>query len=391
MNFVAADLGASSTRYVSNNGEIKVLPNNVVYVAEDTVVDQEPYSSEIEAALDVSITCDNGSEFFPVRVLMGQMATRYSPTNVRPSVMSNKHTQQINYISTVMATALSKMAYGLEEDIDVYLALPPIEVKTAKEIVSKNLVGSYTVKFHKLNDLEVKFRINSVGIYEESFMAMLAYFFNMNGTIRESAKRFATGSVLSMDIGASTTDLAVVQNMQYLEKSGQTYKTGGNIARDLLTNYFRGEYGFDVPAEMAELAMAEGRIQMGNTYQDCSEEVNKAKKEFAAQIVEQIQTYFRMINVPIQTIRAIVVSGGGSMESFYIGDDGQEVHTSKPISDFITEELNKVCPGVVVEQFASGPRLANIMGLFIRANIDMHRKQAMMKAKTSENVANIQL
>lgn len=382
MNFVAIDLGASSTRYVSNTGKIDVLPNNMVYVKEETMVDQEPYSGEVEAALDVTIEYSQESDYFPCRVLVGQMAERYSPTNIKPSLMTNKHTQKINYVSAVLAMAVSKMRYGLSDDLQLYLAMPPVEAKSAKEIVKKNLVGKYTVRFNKMNNTEVKFEITDVNIYEESFMAMLAYFFDTSGKVREQAKQFANGNILSMDIGASTTDLAIVQNMRYLEKSGQTYKIGGNIARDSLMDSIREEYGFDAPIDMAELVMAEGRIQMGNTYQDCSEKVRDAKRAFAEQIVEQIQGYFRKVNIPIQTIRAIVVSGGGSMSGQYIAD-GEVVTTSEPMSYFITEALNNVCPGVAVEQFSDNPRMANITGLFIRANIDIRRKMASAAAVNS--------
>lgn len=372
MDFVAADLGASSTRYTSNNGKIDILPNNMVIIDLDSVVDMEPYSVDIESALDVTIESNNNSEHFPVRVLVGQMADRYSPTNIKPSTMSNKHVQRINYISTVLATAVSKYKYNLEDNLQLYLALPPVEVKTAKQVVKDNLIGTYNVKFNKLG-VEVKFTIDDVSMYEESFMALLSYFFRMDGSVKDAAKQYATGNLLSLDIGASTTDLAVVQNMRYVEKSGQTYKTGGNIARDFLIDSIRAEYGFDTPIEMAELAMAEGRIQMGNTYQDCSEAVNSAKKALAEQVVGQIQEYFRKVNIPIQTIRAIIVSGGGSMEGQYVDENGNVVKTSKPTSDFITEELHKVCAGVCVEQ-ADNPRLANISGLYIRANLDVRKK-----------------
>lgn len=383
MDFAAIDLGASSTRYTSNSGKIEILANNMAIIEEDTRVDQEPYSSDIEGALDVTIESTSKSEYFPVRVLIGQMAERFSSTNQKPSGMSNKYTQQINYISTVMAVALSKFKQGLGEHIQVYLALPPVEVKSAKDIVKKNLVGTYTITFHKMNNMQIKFTIDDVGMWEESFMALLAYFFDMNGAIKDSAKRFATGNILSMDIGASTTDLAVVQNMKYLEKSGQTYKTGGNVARDLLIDHLREKYGFDATIAMAELAMAEGRVQMGDACEDCARAVNEAKKTFAAQIVEQIQGYFRKVNIPIQTIRAIIVSGGGSMTGQYIDDEGKTVVTSEAISYFITEELNKVCNGVVVEQFSSNPRLANISGLFVRANIDIRKK---MKEAEDKNI-----
>lgn len=375
MDFVGIDLGASSTRYVTQNTKIGVLPNNMVFLDRNARVDLIPYSDEIEGALDVTIEKDGTSEYFPVRVLVGDMANRYSPTNQRPSGMSNKHTQRINYVSAILAAAICKHKNGLGDNIDLYVALPPVEVTSAKDYVSEQLCGKYTVTFHKTG-LVQQFTVGSVNCYEESFLAILAYFFDMSGKPRNTAQKYGFGNLLSLDIGASTTDLAVVSNMRYLEKSGQTFKTGGNVARDFLIDDLRALYGYDVPVDIADIAMAEGRIQMGNTYEDISQYVESAKKKFAEQVVEQIQGYFRKVNIPIQSIRAIVVSGGGSMRSEYVDDQQNVVVTSKPMSDYITEELNKVCPGVEVEPYSDNPRFANITGLFIRANIDIARKKA---------------
>ncbi len=380
MDFVALDLGASGTRYASNQGKINTLPNNMVFIEPDTRVDLEPYSDEIEGALDITIELDKESPYFPTRVLIGQMANRYSPTNVRPSVAANKHTQIINYVSAIAAAAVAKHKFDLKDNLSLYIALPPVEVRKAKDIVKENLTGNFTVTFNKFKNLKMTFTVTDVSCFEESFMAMLAYFFEMNGQLKESAHKYRVGNVLSMDIGASTTDLAVVADMRYLEKSGQTYKTGGNVARDFLIDDLRAEYGYDVPVEIADLAMAEGRIQMGNKYEDISEMVASAKQRFAEQVVEQIQGYFRKVNIPIQSIRAIVVSGGGSMRSEYVNDEKEVVVTSEPMSYYITKELNKICSGVEVESYSTNPRLANISGLFIRANIDIARKIAMANA-----------
>ena len=382
MEFVALDLGASSTRYISNNGKVGILPNNMQFIQLNTRVDLEPYNDEIEGALDITIECDKESEFFPVRVLVGSMAARYSPTNVRPSVMTNKYVQKINYVSAVLASAVCKEKNVLGEELIVYVGLPPVEVNIARDIIRNNLVGHYKVTFNKL-DKQVEFDIVDVGCFEESFMAILSYFFDVNGKLREQAKKYGYGNVLSLDIGASTTDLVVVSDMKYLERSGQTYKTGGNVAREFLRDDLRALYGYDVPDEIADIAMAEGRIQMGNSYEDISSLVESAKQRFAAQVVEQMHSYFRKVNIPIQTIRAIIVSGGGSMRSEYVAEDGSVVVTSQPMSYYITQELNKVCPGVEVEPHVLDARLANIYGLFIRANIDIRKRMSKVQKQAT--------
>jgi hypothetical protein len=383
MNFVAVDIGASSTRFVSNNGKIRVLPNNMVFLEPNIFVDLEPYDNSVESALEVVITKEGDPENSNIKALIGQLAERFASNNVRPSVLVNKYSQKINYISVITAVALSKIEEGLEGPIYLYLALPPIEVRTAKDAVKQKFTGKYRVEFPKFRGgIKVEFEIADVSCYEESFMALLSYFFDLNGTLKEKAKKYLTGNILSLDIGASTTDLAILKNGRYLDKSGQTYKIGGNIARDYLRDLIRAQYGFDLPAEDAEVTMAEGRLQLGNTYVDIRDLVTEAKMNFAQAVVEQMQSYFRQVNIPIQTIRAIVVSGGGSMQSQYINENGEIIKTSEPMSYYITQSLKDVCPGVEVEPYGDEPRMANIRGLLIRAKVDIAKKSKMMNQKT---------
>ena len=375
MKFVAVDLGASSTRFTSDSGKISVLPNNMVFLTPETKVDLQPYDGQIENALEVVINKEGDSKFFPVKALIGQMAERFSANNERPTVLTNKHTQKINYISGIVAAAVSRLTNDLTEDISLYVALPPIEVKTAKEIVRNNFVGRYVVDFPKYNGgVSVKVNIVDVNCYEESFMAILSYFFEMTGVPKEKSRQYMSGNILSLDIGASTTDIAIVKDGRYLDKSGQTYKTGGNIARDYLTNVIRGTYGYDLPPSDADQAMAEGRLQMGNTYADISADVANAKMTCAKGIAASMQSYFRQVEIPIQTIRAIIVSGGGSLHSQYVNENGEVVVTTDPMSSYITEALKEICAGVSVESYGESPRLANINGLFIRAKVDMNKK-----------------
>jgi len=374
MKFCAVDLGASSTRFTSNSGKVSVIPNNMVFLEKDAFVDIKPHEDTLVNSLEVVIEKDGDSEFYPVKVLIGAMAERYSSENDRPSVMMNKHKQRINYVSGIVATAFTKIMDNVEEDIDLYVALPPIEVRHAKEIVSSNFLGKYKVTLPKYKGGTVlEFTIKSVNCHEESLMSLTSFFFNTNGTPNEKSKPYYVGNVLSLDIGASTTDLAIVKNARYNDKSGQTYKTGGNIARDYLIDEIRMLEGYDLPIEDAERTMAEGRLQMGNTYKDVSDIVDRAKRKFAKSVVLHMQGYFRQIDIPIQTIRAIIVSGGGSLSSQFI-QNGEVVETTKPMSYYITEYLQEICSGVDVVPYGEDSRLANIKGLYIRASLDNAKK-----------------
>lgn len=379
--FVAADLGASSTRYVSNNGTIRVLLNNMEFLSVDDVVDMELNDQSIEHALEVVISHTGGDEQFnamnyPKKLLIGEMAERYNASNLRPNNMMKKSDQPLNYYSGVMAVAMSKM-YNPDnkEAVDLYLAFPPIEcTKDNKDAIEKKFKGRYSVEFVKLGKT-VEFEISKVYIYEESFMAVLSYFFDMNGNIRKEASGWLKGNILSLDIGDSTTDFVLVQNGKYMNRSGQTYRVGGNFVTQRVASAVSREYGYEVPIETARQIVAEGRIQAGNGWTDARKIVDKAKRDFAKQLRGNIQTYFTQVGIPLQTIRAIVVSGGGSMKGEYHDENGMPHTTSESMSKFITDELKDVCAGVEVLDYGDKPRMANASGLFIRAMVNESKKQ----------------
>lgn len=388
MKFLAVDMGASATRFACEDQTIRLLPNNMVFVEPEESIHLKKNSDDLYANLDVSITKDGVSDFFPCRALIGELANRESASNVRPSGLKNKSDQKVNYVSIITALAVSMLVNGEqnEQSVDVFVALPPAEATVAQEKVKANLLGHYTVNFARLGT-QVSFTIKDVDTYEESFLAMLSFFFNKDCTPKAEAKEFGTGNLLSLDIGASTTDLVIVENMKYLEKSGQTYKTGGNVAVDILSDLIREEYGYDIPFENACTAMAEGRMVLGNGYEDISGLVRQAKKRYARDIVQNIQNYFRKVNIPIQTIRAIMVSGGGSMQSQYINEKKEQVVTVPPMSEFITEYIKDICENVVVRTYNGNPRTANITGLLTRVNLEMKRRGAAARSGANTGVA----
>lgn len=389
MSLVAVDLGASSSRYCSDSGIISVLPNNMVFLPNMETSDIQTDTTDIESTLEVKIEKTNGNndnEYFPANVLVGIMAEKHRSTDERPSVNAHKHAQRINYISAVLAVAVSKIKYNLTDPIDLYLATPPIEIKQASEAFKTGLVGQYRVTFPKFNGgTTVEFTIEDVSCSEEALMASTSFFFNSNGAPKEDNKKYLTGTILSLDIGASTTDLAIIKSGRYLDKSGQTYRIGGNVARDNLIEQVCGRYAIDLPIPDAEKAMSEGRLQLGNTYDDVSDLVNLAKTELAKQLTQNMPTYFKRVEVPIQTINAIVVSGGGSMQSQYINDNGEVVKTSEPMSYFVTKELTSWCRGTDIVEYGEEARFANIKGLYIKAKFDSIRKA---QKKTEEVLKN---
>lgn len=386
MDFVAADLGASGTRYVTDQAKINVLPNNISIIDYDTTTNLEPNAEDIESNLELTIVKDGApSNYFPVTLLAGQMARRHSMICEVPNMNSNKHVQRVNYYSAIMAVALGKIKFGLADDIFFLMDVPPVEIENARKAFREELTGKFTVTFPKyMGGTTVSFNIVGVEVYEESVMAMMSFFFNLNGVPKEENKQFMVGNVLSLDIGASTTDIIITENGKYNERSAYTIKAGGNVARTHFINSIAAIDGYDLPEADAERAIAEGRLVEGNGYRDVGDLVNKAKRELAAQLTNGINSYFVSKGFPIKLIKALILSGGGSMTGQYINEDGEVVNTSEPLSKFVTEEIQKLSPSTIAVSYGEDSRLANIKGLFIRAKVLMAKmaKDAVKVAPT---------
>lgn len=378
-SFICIDLGASNTRYCCDDGVIHWMPNNVAEIQPETntridLWETDNLQEKIYQHLDLTIEkVDGATDFFPARVLIGKVADRYTSVSEKPSGMENKHTQKVNYINAIAATAISRWDSESVEDVYMYLALPPVEARSAYDYVSEQFCGEFKVTFNMLNKT-VRFKIVQLSCMEESYAALTTFFF-ANGKMTDKARTYGRGNVLSLDIGASTTDLAATQNMQYFERTGKTIKIGGNVVRDYVIDEVMAQKNIDLNIEGAELAVAEGRVQAGMAFIDVGDIVASAKRAFAEQIVNNMQTYFKNINIPIQNFMAIVVSGGGSMAGKYYDMDGTEHKTSESMAYYITERLKKVCSTVAVEYIDDNPRMANIKGLVHKAIFDKAKRE----------------
>lgn len=369
MDFVAVDLGASSTRYTNAEGKVHYIPNNAVFIKDmGTNLHNEAYDDIPENNLDVSIWKDGESKFFPMRVLVGSMADRFGVSMQRPSQLKKKVDQPINYMSAVLAVALSKLRCSdLGDTINLFVALPPAEVAENKFDMRDNLSGKYTVTFNKIgNDgVTLQFTINSVACYEESRLALTQFI--LDDKHRERISKFSNCNILSIDIGASTTDLAIFKKGQYINKTGRTFRIGGNLVRDAVTTELRNRFGIELPADEVDNCISEGRVQRGTKMIPIEDIISTGKERVANQIISRFDTYFASLDMSLDQISYIVVSGGGSMSSSYIDDEGKLHETSRPMSDYITNALQDGCDGVEVIYFGDEPRSANIKGLGIIA------------------------
>ena len=323
MNFVALDIGASGARFTTSSGAIQSLPNNVAFITKkddsgNVVMDPTPVEvrntdDDILNNLEFIIEKTSGqSDFFPMHGLMGNMAEAYGVAMTYPNSLASKGRQPVNYLSTLIAVTLSRIQYPtLGDNISLYVALPPAELSINKENYVNNVKGSYKVNLPRyMNGQTIEFSIDTVKCYEEGVMAVRSIFQTVRGETRENYRSYIPKTLLSIDIGASTTDIAIVKGGRYLKKSGRTIRKGGNTVRSKMTDRINAKFETEINVDSANMAMAEGRVQYGGTYKDVSDILDEAKAYVAHGIIEDMVNYFSTIDIPLTSIHAIVVSGG---------------------------------------------------------------------------------
>lgn len=391
VDFVAVDIGASNTRFASANGDklsaISIIPNNTVFIDMDTNITMDTQDKAINDNLDVSIYKSDVSEearvkiegsgepFFPMRALIGEMADRYNAVPIRPNSNTHKHNQRISYMSSLVAIALSKLSNPeMSNDIKLYIALPPIEVRNSKQDIADYFIGEYTVVFNRITDEDrktVKFNIVDVRCFEESRAALMEFIMSADET---SLNDYANSVILSIDIGASTTDFVIFNKRKFLDKTGLTVPVGGNMLHDYILDDFNTN-GEQISDDAIELLIREGRRRDGAKLVECGSIVDRAKERVVQDIMVRLNTYFSRIRMTPKDVSYIVVSGGGSMPSSYIDDSGKCKITSDPLSKFLTKVMAELSPNTQVLFFADEPRLANIRGLVSLARVEYMSKQ----------------
>ena len=381
MSFVAIDIGASNTRFVNDRRQFATIPNNATFIQKisgegELVYDMnptklEPGGREIFDSLEMIIHHPGSeSKFFPMHALLGFMSDSSDENKFFPVAIQNKYDQDVNYLSCITAVAISKLQSNLDDNIELYLALPPMELTNGQPIMKENLMGAWEVFFPKFNGgITVKFNITDVQCSQEGVLAMTSFFYDLAGQPCMDKMRYGQGTLLSIDIGASTTDLAIMQHGRILSKSVRTLKIGGNVAREYFKSIMQEKLPYDFPKEQADRGMVEGVIQAGAGIRVVSEEVTQAKRLLANQLYNKMVDYFGMIGIPLQVIETIVVSGGGSMQSQYVNEKNETVVTSRPLSEFLTETLRSKVPDITIEviNHSDNPRMANVTGLYLKA------------------------
>lgn len=290
-----------------------------------------------------------GSYFFNGSIVQREFANK----KMRPSSTAGDKPKQITTeltlnLAFLRAVELLQWASGrttneLDITFKLGILLPPLQLDTAV-VPLANLLARYK-EVHRLLPFEAKysFKVDPNPIVEGEGIAaffgalyqaqdkvllpdsqnksldkgdVLTYQISepFDAKVAPENSKFETGYVLVLDIGAGTTDVALILDSTIVDNSRNTFNYGGNTVKSSLTTSIRKKFGF-TPSDM-DRVVKYGILDEGDYHHDVSDLVTQAKRDYADEMIVELLRYLEGLSgVSTRNLKGILVVGGGSMPS----------------------------------------------------------------------------
>lgn len=363
------DLGNSETRaeIVFNGKSVKAeIPNSYCELHENYTI-PEDYRNDDSTVF----VCDG--EYIANGEIVAHEFVRHE---MRPTGLKHKSEQITSKYSIIMvmtrAIALISGNLGsIPTDInwvfDIACLLPPDEQSSKDDVGKMKDMISEITEVHCASPINYKVpvSIKDVRIFPEGVVAYTAAMFTMkDGKAVANADnlKYRQGYTLVMDIGAGTTDLAMVFNGKFVAASKTTIKTGGNYVEKTCKKEIRRKFG-NAPTDMTEI-IEKGVYTRGNERIIMDDVLIRAKKDFAAELNKEIIEYLEVTQIPVHELKGLLVIGGGAIAT---ERDGKVI--SESLAYPLCENIKSMAKSVELIKTDINPRFANIEGLHIMSTM----------------------
>lgn len=292
---------------------------------------------------------------------------------IKPHALQNKVNNSCTMltIQLILANILYDMSnkYDIKPDkldvtFNLLLLLPPFEVETATQDITEKVMSIKTLKVKVPTPFEAKVNIANISTYPEGYPAFMSSMFAVYQEedteeyymeVRPECEKYFEGEVLLVDIGAGTTDIMLFRDGRLVQGSKETVKRGGNNVVALFQKNIKREYDITIDTNkiLNDCVLTEGM----NTKHNVEECLNEAKRVFAKELINSLQSYLESQSVETRLLRGLVITGGGSLSTIR---EGKVV--SPALGDMLTDFLKELAPYCEVVT-TNNPRHANILGL----------------------------
>lgn len=207
---------------------------------------------------------------------------------------------------------------------------------------------------------------NTIQCFPEGITAFFGICVDITGnkaTPNPDIEKYRKGYVLIIDIGAGTTDLAIMQDGMLKADSRMSIADAGThilsaLTRNVKATKLRGKLQLGI--KNIASVMETGTICEGDglIVEDCAEQLTAAKEEVANSLAHQIANWVNSNNV-MSLVKGILIVGGANVAAVR---DGEIV--SPAIETFLMPKIKKFCPyAELISLRNRDPRYLNLDGL----------------------------
>jgi hypothetical protein len=235
---------------------------------------------------------------------IGELASRQG----RPgAVRSPRDRNRVNdSITTHLADAAFAMLLpGVEHaPLRVVTGLPVAFYRDAFQL-SQHLLGTHHIL---LEGRSLTVEVEDVLVVPQPFGALLSLILDERGRMKTATIDLVEGKVGVLDIGSFTTDMIMVEGLEYIEARSGSIEVGVSTAIDMIRKVLLDDYRVSYEVHELEQAMRRGWLVIDGQKHSLNGLASNHLDPIARAIEAQARTLWN-----ISTLTGMVLAGGGAL------------------------------------------------------------------------------
>lgn len=290
---IGIDLGFGFVK--ATNGDLDIIFPSVVGAGTDLTYRSE-LTTYVEPIENMAVSID-GKRYF-----VGDLAIRQSEILSRS--MSDHHPQEKN-TKVLLLTTLALYCEGENAEFNVVTGLPPGYYLSNKDSLSDLVKGTHTV-YLNVDGVDQKkvIAVNKVKIIPQPLGTLFDRIFDDKGAIKD--KELAKSKVGIIDIGFRTTDFAVVDKLEYIDKLSYTKTTAMSNVYAIISEYLHNRFRMYREDYDLEEIVQRAQIKLDGEVYSLEDIKKEAYEELTAKILTELNSIWDK-----RTLDAVLLSGGG--------------------------------------------------------------------------------
>lgn len=228
-------------------------------------------------------------------------------------------------LETLFFSALSPYCSEPVNRFRVITGLPVERMHLASDLAERVKGEKLITIYNEGNPHEVKIDIDEVEVVPQPLGTYWAVHLNTLGQITNALE----GRVGIIDVGFRTTDLAAVEDSEYIPEKSKTIPMGLVTAYGDIASYLATTYGLEKESYDLDSIVIKGKINVAGETIDITEVINSAFEKLAINILVTVNSNWKTTDFD-----KLILSGGGgqSVSTYMLPQLSQAQLTSDPIT-----------------------------------------------------------